>query len=57
MMICGDNNQCPYSKVQRKNTKQEQSKNNPLKELEVGSEAIAEWASTADRSHAVCSLS
>lgn len=57
MMICGDNNQCPYSKVQRKNTKQEQSKNNPLKELEVGSGAIAEWASTADRSHAVCYLS
>lgn len=50
-IACDDN-------VQRKNTKQEQSKNGPLtKKLEMGSDVIEEKASSADRSqpqYALC---
>lgn len=42
------------SKVQRKNSKQKQSKNGPLIKLEVESGAMKEWASSADRSHHPC---
>lgn len=35
-MKCGDKEQCSKSKVQRNNTKQEQSKHGTLQNLEVG---------------------
>lgn len=31
ILTCGDNEECSKSKFQKKNTKQEQSKNGPLK--------------------------
>lgn len=39
-MVCSDNEQYSKSKVQSKNTKQEQSKNGTLKKIEVGSGAM-----------------
>lgn len=49
-MTCGDNEQYSKSKVQRKNTKQEQSKHGPLQKLELGSGAMKELAFSAERS-------
>lgn len=52
-----DNEQCLKSNVQRKSTKQEQSKFRPLqkktktKKPEGKSRAMVEWASCADLSH------
>lgn len=41
-ILCDDYEQFSKSKVQRNNTKQEQSKNGTLKKLEVGSGVIME---------------
>lgn len=46
-MKCGDNEQNLKSKVRRQNTKQEQSKHEPLGR----SGAMEEWTSSTDRSH------
>lgn len=47
-MPCSDNEQCSYSKVQRKITKQGRP-NTGLEKEEVGSGAIEESSSSADR--------
>lgn len=55
-MKCDDNESFPKLKVQRKNTKREQSKHGPLQKLEVELGAMEERASSAYRSHPPCVL-
>lgn len=42
---------------EKKNTNQEQSKDGPLKELQVKSGAMEALASSADKSHPLCAFS
>lgn len=57
LMICGIKNSLPSSKIQKKNTKKEQSKHRPLKkERGKGSGEIVEWAFSADLSNLPCAL-
>lgn len=56
MITCVDNVHCSKSKVQSKHTKQEQSKHGTLHILGVGSGAVEEKASYAERSQPPCAL-
>lgn len=53
-MECGDIEQCSNSKVQKKNTTQEQKNTDLKKKMELVSGAIKEWASFANWSHLSC---
>lgn len=55
-MNLSDNEQCSNSKFQRLNTKLEQNKHGPPIKLEVGSDAIEEWVSSADIIYPLCAL-